>query len=64
MVIEIISLSRTQFFFNNDLQYENEVIAIFYHDVCKLRTEQIKSLKDQRRHRLVEESTWEIEKDM
>ena len=64
MVIEIISLSGTKFFFNNDLQYENEVIAIFYHDVCKLSTEQIKSLKDQRRHRLVEESTWEIEKDM
>ncbi|WMV49796.1 hypothetical protein MTR67_043181 [Solanum verrucosum] len=46
------------------LQYEKELIAILDCDVLKLRTKEIKSVKVQWKHRLVEEATWETEKDM
>ncbi|WMV37927.1 hypothetical protein MTR67_031312 [Solanum verrucosum] len=49
---------------NKDLQYEEEPIAILDRDVRKLRTKDIKSVKVQWKHRPVEESTLEIERDM
>lgn len=44
--------------------YEEELITILDRDVSKLRTKEIKSLKVQWKHRLVEEATSETEKDM
>ncbi|WMV18769.1 hypothetical protein MTR67_012154 [Solanum verrucosum] len=41
-----------------------ELDAILDHDVRKLRTKGIKSMKFQWKHRPGEEATWEIEKDM
>ncbi len=41
-----------------------ELIAILDRDVSKLRTREIKSVKVQCKHCLVEEATWETEKDM
>ncbi|WMV15193.1 hypothetical protein MTR67_008578 [Solanum verrucosum] len=49
---------------DKDLQYEEEPIAILDHDVHKLRTKEIKSVKVQWKHRPVEEATWETERDM
>ncbi|WMV30315.1 hypothetical protein MTR67_023700 [Solanum verrucosum] len=49
---------------DKDLQYEEELIAILDRDIQKLRTKEIKSLKVQWKHRLIEETTWETEKDM
>ncbi|KAK4730116.1 hypothetical protein R3W88_023104 [Solanum pinnatisectum] len=49
---------------DKDLQYEEEPIAILDRDVRKLRTKEIKSVKFQWKHRLVEEATWGIEKDV
>ena len=47
-----------------DLQYEEEPIAILDRDVRKLRNKVIKFVKGQWKHRPVEESIWETEKDM
>ncbi|WMV42384.1 hypothetical protein MTR67_035769 [Solanum verrucosum] len=49
---------------DKDLQYKEEPIAILDHDVRKLRTKEIKSVKVQWKHRPVKEATWEIERDM
>ncbi|WMV09993.1 hypothetical protein MTR67_003378 [Solanum verrucosum] len=49
---------------DKDLQYEEEPIAVFYRDVHKLRTKEIKFVKVQWKHRPIEEATWETEKDM
>ncbi|KAK4737667.1 hypothetical protein R3W88_001364 [Solanum pinnatisectum] len=49
---------------DKDLKYEEEPIAILDHNVRKLRTKEIKSVKVQWKHRLVEEATWETERDM
>ncbi|KAK4727020.1 hypothetical protein R3W88_031937 [Solanum pinnatisectum] len=49
---------------NKDLQYEEEPIAILDHDVRKLRTKEIKSMKVQWKHRPIEKVTWETERDM
>ncbi|WMV29631.1 hypothetical protein MTR67_023016, partial [Solanum verrucosum] len=49
---------------DKDLQYEEEPVAIFYRVMRKLRTKEIKSVKLQWKHRLVEEASWETEKDM
>ncbi|KAK4738711.1 hypothetical protein R3W88_002408 [Solanum pinnatisectum] len=49
---------------DNDLQYEEEPVAILDRDVRKLRTKEIKSVKVQWKHRPVEKATWETEKDM
>ncbi|WMV29192.1 hypothetical protein MTR67_022577 [Solanum verrucosum] len=49
---------------NKDLQYEDEHVAILDGDVRKLRNKEIKSVKVQWKHRLVEEVNWETEKDM
>ncbi|WMV14159.1 hypothetical protein MTR67_007544 [Solanum verrucosum] len=46
------------------LQYEEEPVAILDHDGRKLRNKEIKSMKVQWKHRLIEEGTWETEKDM
>ncbi|WMV26079.1 hypothetical protein MTR67_019464 [Solanum verrucosum] len=43
---------------DKDLQYEEEPVAIFDRDVCKLRTNEIKSVKFQWKHHPVEEATW------
>ena len=50
--------------FDKDLEYEEEPIPIIDHNVCKLLTKEIKFVKVQRKHYLVEEATWELEKDM
>ncbi|WMV33471.1 hypothetical protein MTR67_026856 [Solanum verrucosum] len=42
---------------DKDLQYEEEPVAFFYHDVRKLRNKEIKSVKVQWKHRSVEEAT-------
>ncbi|XP_049365179.1 uncharacterized protein LOC125829996 [Solanum verrucosum] len=44
--------------------YGEEPVAILDLDVRKLRTKEIKSVKVQWKHSLVEEATWETEKDM
>ncbi|KAH0652605.1 hypothetical protein KY289_030283 [Solanum tuberosum] len=44
--------------------YEEESIAILDRDVWNLTTKDIKSVKVQWKHHLVEEATWETEKDM
>ncbi|WMV25978.1 hypothetical protein MTR67_019363 [Solanum verrucosum] len=44
---------------DKDLQYEEEPIAILDRDVWKLRTNDIKSVKVQWKHHLIEEATWE-----
>ncbi|WMV19174.1 hypothetical protein MTR67_012559 [Solanum verrucosum] len=49
---------------DKDLHYEKEPVAILDRDVRKLRTKDMKSVKVQWKHRLLEEGTWEIEKDM
>ncbi|WMV29780.1 hypothetical protein MTR67_023165 [Solanum verrucosum] len=49
---------------DKDLQYEEEPIAILDRDVWKMRTQEIKSVKFQWKHRPLEKATWEIEKDM
>ncbi|XP_049348180.1 uncharacterized protein LOC125812746 [Solanum verrucosum] len=49
---------------DNDLQYEEELIAILDRDVHKLRTKDIKSVTIQWKNRPVEAATWEIERDM
>ncbi|WMV10229.1 hypothetical protein MTR67_003614, partial [Solanum verrucosum] len=45
-------------------KYEEEPIAILDHDVQKLRTKEIKSVKVQWKHLPIEEATWETENDM
>ncbi|WMV50945.1 hypothetical protein MTR67_044330 [Solanum verrucosum] len=47
---------------DKDLQYEEEPIAILDRDVCKLRINEIRSVKVQWKHRPVEEATWETER--
>ena len=49
---------------DKDLQYEEESIKILDRDVRKLRTKDIKYVKVQWKHHLVEQDTWETEKDM
>lgn len=49
---------------NKDLQYEEESVVIHDQDIRKLRIKEIRSLKVQRKHRPIEESTWKIERDM
>ncbi|WMV25089.1 hypothetical protein MTR67_018474 [Solanum verrucosum] len=49
---------------DKDLKYEEEPIAILDRDVRKLRTNEIKSMKVQWKYRSMEETTWEVEKDM
>ncbi|WMV24897.1 hypothetical protein MTR67_018282 [Solanum verrucosum] len=49
---------------DKDLQYDEEPIAIFDRDVRKLRNKDTKSVKVQLKHCLVEEATWEVERDM
>ncbi|WMV46390.1 hypothetical protein MTR67_039775 [Solanum verrucosum] len=49
---------------DKNLQYKEEPIAILDRDVRKMRTKEIKSVKFQWKHRLVEEGTWETERDM
>ncbi|XP_049372889.1 uncharacterized protein LOC125837867 [Solanum verrucosum] len=49
---------------DEDLQYEEEPVAILDRDVWKLRTKEIKSVKVQWKYRPVEEATCETEKDM
>ncbi|WMV29097.1 hypothetical protein MTR67_022482 [Solanum verrucosum] len=49
---------------DKDLQYVKEPIAIVDHDVQKLRTKEIKSVKVHWKHHSMEEATWETEKDM
>ncbi|WMV41537.1 hypothetical protein MTR67_034922 [Solanum verrucosum] len=44
--------------------HEEEPIEILDRDVRELRTKEIKSVKVEWKHRLVEEPAWEIEKDM
>ena len=48
---------------DKDLQYEEELIAILDHDVRKLRTKELKSVKVQWKNRQVQKGTWETEKD-
>lgn len=50
--------------FDKDLQYKEERIAILDHNVRKLRTKVIKPVKYKWNHRLVEEATWETQKDI
>ncbi|WMV37296.1 hypothetical protein MTR67_030681 [Solanum verrucosum] len=52
------------FFLDKDLQYEEEPVAILDRDVQKLRTNDVKSLKVQLKHRPNEEITMETKKDM
>ncbi|XP_055830792.1 uncharacterized protein LOC129899805 [Solanum dulcamara] len=49
---------------DKDLQYEEKLIAILDHDVWKLRSKEIKSVKVQWKHHPVDEATWETKKDM
>ncbi|KAH0728169.1 hypothetical protein KY284_004034 [Solanum tuberosum] len=49
---------------DKDLQYEEEPVAVFYRDMHKLRTKEIKFVKVQWKHRPIEKATWETEKDM
>ncbi|WMV37838.1 hypothetical protein MTR67_031223 [Solanum verrucosum] len=49
---------------DKNLQYEEKPIAILDRDVRKLMTKEIKSVKLQCNHRPVEETTWEIERDL
>ena len=48
---------------DKDLQYKR-LFAILDHDIQKLRTKEIMSVKVQWKHSSVEEATWEIEKDI
>ena len=47
-----------------DLQYKEKPIYIIDHDVRKLRTKEIKSVKVKWKHRPVEKATWKTEKDI
>ncbi|KAH0679272.1 hypothetical protein KY284_020357 [Solanum tuberosum] len=49
---------------DEDLQYEEDPIAILDRDVRKLRTKDIKYMKVQWKYRPVEEATWETERDI
>ncbi|XP_015060220.1 uncharacterized protein LOC107006093 [Solanum pennellii] len=49
---------------NKYLQYEEKPLVVLDCDVRKFRTKEIKSMKVQWKHLLVEEATWETEKDM
>ena len=53
-----------QFFFYENLSYEEEPFAILDREIRKLRSREIASIKVQWKNRPVEESTWEKEADM
>ncbi|XP_059289535.1 uncharacterized protein LOC132043071 [Lycium ferocissimum] len=47
-----------------DLSYEEIPVAILDHQVCRLRTNNMASVKVLWRNKNVEEMTWEVEEDM
>ncbi|XP_055803446.1 uncharacterized protein LOC129872496 [Solanum dulcamara] len=49
---------------DNNLQYEEEPVAILDRDAYKMRTKEIKSMRVQWKHLWVEEATWKTEKNM
>nr|XP_025888390.1 uncharacterized protein LOC112942052 [Solanum lycopersicum] len=49
---------------DQNLTFEVESITIFERKILKLRSKEIAPIKVQRKHRSVEEATWETESDM
>ena len=49
---------------DQNLTFEEEPITILDRQIRKLRSKEIASVKVQRKHRQVEEATWETESDM
>ena len=49
---------------DNNLQYEEDSIAVLDRDVWRSWTKDIRSMKDKWKDHLLEEATWEIERDM
>ena len=49
---------------DENLSYEEDLVAILDREVCKLRSREIASMKVQWKNWPVEESTWEKEADM
>lgn len=47
MEMEIILSSWSQFYCTRNLQYKEEMVAIFDHDIQNLKTKEIKSMKVQ-----------------
>ncbi|KAK4731706.1 hypothetical protein R3W88_024694 [Solanum pinnatisectum] len=48
----------------DSLSYEEILVQILDHQVCKLRTKEVASVKVFWRNQFVEEATWEAEEDM